>query len=88
MEYIPYTFSFIFRINCYNRINWTSEVLVNKTEQRSKKVAEAMIRTEKADLELHRMKQIKDYAEYKMIKGHSKEKAYAMAKQHILNSNE
>tara|TARA_Y100000996_G_C22103234_1_gene470719 strand:- start:9 stop:194 length:186 start_codon:yes stop_codon:yes gene_type:complete len=61
---------------------------VNKTEQRSKKVAEAMIRTEKADLELHRMKQIKDYAEYKMIKGHSKEKAYAMAKQHILNSNE
>ncbi len=61
---------------------------MNKTEQRSKKVAEAMIRTEKADLELHRMKQIKDYAEYKMIKGHSKEKAYAMAKQHILNSNE
>ena len=47
-----------------------------------------MIRTEKADLELHRMKQIKDYAEYKMIKSHSKEKAYAMAKQHILNSNE
>ena len=61
---------------------------MNKTEQRSKKVAEAMIRTEKADLELHRMKQIKDYAEYKMIKGHSKEKAYAMAKEHILNSND
>lgn len=47
-----------------------------------------MVRTERADLELHRMKQIKDYAEYKMMKGHSKEKAYAMAKQHILNSNE
>ena len=47
-----------------------------------------MIRTERADLELHRMKQIKDYAEYKMMKGHSKEKAYAMAKEHILSSND
>ena len=61
---------------------------MNKAEQRSKKVAEAMVRTEKADLELHRRKQIKHYAEYKMIKGHSKEKAYAMAKQHILSSND
>ena len=52
------------------------------------KVAEAMVRTYKADLELHRMKQIKDYAEYKMIRGHSKEKAYEMAKQHIMNSND
>mgnify|MGYP005998496831 FL=1 len=59
-----------------------------KTQQRSKKLAEAMIRTERADLELHRMKQIKDYAEYKMMKGHSKEKAYEMAKAHILNSND
>ena len=41
-----------------------------------------------AELERHREKQIKDYAEFKMIRGHSKEKAYAMAKQHILNSNE
>ena len=61
---------------------------MNKAEQRSKKVAEAMIRTEKADLELHRMKQIKDYAEYKIMKGHTKEKAYAMAKQHIGESND
>ena len=61
---------------------------MNKAEQRSKKVAEAMIRTEKADLELHRRKQIKHYAEYKMMKGHSKEKAYEMAKQHIMSSND
>tara|TARA_B100000925_G_scaffold196942_1_gene149098 strand:- start:253 stop:444 length:192 start_codon:yes stop_codon:yes gene_type:complete len=61
---------------------------VNKAQQRSKKLAEAMVRTERADLELHRMKQIKDYAEYKMMKGHSKEKAYKMAKEHILNSND
>ena len=61
---------------------------MNKAQQRSKKLAEAMVRTERADLELHRMKQIKDYAEYKMIKGHTKEKAYAMAKQHIGESNE
>ena len=47
-----------------------------------------MVRTDKADLELHRRKQIKHYAEYKMMKGHSKEKAYAMAKQHILSSND
>lgn len=56
--------------------------------KRNKKVAETMVRTERADLELHRMKQIKDYAEYKMMKGHSKEKAYEMAKAHILNSND
>lgn len=61
---------------------------MNKVQKRSEKVAEAMVRTYKADLELHRMKQIKDYAEYKMIKGHSKEKAYKMAKQHIMNSND
>ena len=47
-----------------------------------------MVRTELADLELHRMKQIKDYAEYKMMKGHSKDKAYEMAKEHILSSND
>ena len=41
-----------------------------------------------AELERHREKQIKDYAEFKMIRGHSKETAYAMSKQHILNSNE
>ncbi len=56
--------------------------------KRNKKVAESMVRTERADLELHRMKQIKDYAEYKMMKGHSKEKAYEMAKQHIMSSND
>jgi hypothetical protein len=61
---------------------------MNKTMKRSEKVAEAMVRTYKADLELHRMKQIKDYAEYKMMKGHSKEKAYEMAKQHIMSSND
>ena len=61
---------------------------MNKVQKRSEKVAEAMVRIYKADLELHRMKQIKDYAEYKMIKGHSKEKAYEMAKQHIMNSND
>jgi|TARA_B100001063_G_scaffold50682_2_gene44691 hypothetical protein len=59
-----------------------------KAQRRSAKLAEAMVRTEKADLELHRMKQIKDYAEYKMMKGHSKETAYQMAKAHILNSND
>ena len=61
---------------------------MNKSMKRNKKVAESMVRTERADLELHRMKQIKDYAEYKMMKGHSKEKAYQMAKAHILNSND
>ena len=61
---------------------------MNKVQKRSEKVAEAMVRTYKADLELHRMKQIKDYAEYKMIKGHSKETAYKMAEQHIRNNNE
>lgn len=61
---------------------------MNKTMKRNKKVAETMVRTERADLELHRMKQIKDYAEYKMMKGHSKEKAYEMAKQHIMSSND
>tara|TARA_B100000900_G_C20582342_1_gene718047 strand:+ start:1687 stop:1875 length:189 start_codon:yes stop_codon:yes gene_type:complete len=61
---------------------------MNKTMKRNKKLAESMVRTHKADLELHRMKQIKDYAEYKMMKGHSKEKAYEMAKQHIMSSND
>jgi len=61
---------------------------MNKSMKRNKKVAESMVRTERADLELHRMKQIKDYAEYKMMKGHSKEKAYEMAKQHIMSSND
>ena len=56
---------------------------MNKAEQRSKKLAEAMVRTEKADLELHRRKQIKHYAEYKMMKGHSEEQALKMAEEQI-----
>lgn len=47
-----------------------------------------MVRATRVELELHRMKQIKDYAEYKIMKGHTKEKAYAMAKQHIGESND
>ena len=60
----------------------------DKKLKKNEEVARSMVRTELADLELHRMKQIKDYAEYKMMKGHSKEKAYQMAKAHILNSND
>ncbi len=60
----------------------------NKVLARNKKLAETMVRTEKADLELHRMKQIKEYAEYKVMKGHSKETAMKMAKAHILNNND
>ena len=61
---------------------------MNKVQKRSEKVAEAMVRTYKGEKKLHRNKEIKDYAEYKMIKGHSKEKAYEMAKQHIMSSND
>ena len=61
---------------------------MNKKLEKNKKIAENMETSRLAELERHREKQIKDYAEFKMIKGHSKEKAYAMAKQHILNSNE
>ena len=59
-----------------------------KILDRNKKVAASMVRATRVELELHRMKQIKDYAEYKMMKGHTKEKAYAMAKQHIGESND
>ena len=47
-----------------------------------------MERSLKAELELHKQIQIKQYAEYKMMKGHSKETAYKMAEQHIRNNNE
>jgi hypothetical protein len=60
----------------------------NKVLARNKKLAETMVRSEKADLELHRLKQIKEYAEYKVMKGHSKEAAMKMAKAHILNNND
>ncbi len=61
---------------------------MNKKLEKNKKIAQSMETSRLAELERHREKQIKDYAEFKMIRGHSKEKAYAMAKQHILNSNE
>lgn len=41
-----------------------------------------------SELQLHRQNQIKQYAEYKMLKGHSKEKAYKMAEAHILTNND
>ena len=47
-----------------------------------------MERSLKAELELHKQIQIKQYAEYKMMKGHSKETAYKMAEQHIRNKKE
>ena len=61
---------------------------MNKKLEKNKKIAKNMETSRIAELERHREKQIKDYAEFKMIRGHSKEKAYVMAKQHILNSNE
>jgi len=59
-----------------------------KILERNKKVAESMERSLKAEVELHRQIQIKQYAEFKILKGHSKETAYKMAEQHIRNNNE
>ncbi len=58
------------------------------TKTRSEKTADAMIANFKADQNRHNLVKIKQYAEFKMIKGHSKEEAYRMAKEHILNAKE
>tara|TARA_B100000123_G_C25601830_1_gene371793 strand:+ start:472 stop:657 length:186 start_codon:yes stop_codon:yes gene_type:complete len=56
--------------------------------KRSQKTADAMIANFEADQNRHNLVKIKQYAEFKMIKGHSKEEAYRMAKEHILNAKE
>ena len=61
---------------------------VNKRLEKAQRVADSWEKSRLAELQLHRQTQIKQYAEYKMLKGHSKEMAYKMAKAHILNNND
>ena len=48
--------------------------------KKMQKIADAIVKNEKKELENHRAKQFADYVESKMIRGHSKEVAEEMAK--------
>ena len=62
--------------------------MVKDKVKKNEAVAKSLETARLSELQLHRQTQIKQYAEYKMLKGHSKEKAYKMAEAHILTNND
>ena len=66
----------------YNDEVKTSEAGINQENQ---KRANQMMENEKKAKEEYTAKRIKEYVEFKMLKGHSEEEATKMAKEQIMN---